>query len=135
MLHLHELLNLRCYDSSLIHLYCIPIFATEKSIYLNEYKNTYPALNTKKMLKLQHLPLSCWRISNETTTHICYIGPFLSYWVYWNLADFFASKSFMQNWIYIVESFIIASAIKTDRQTFYLRFELYYQYCTQNHVS
>ena len=135
MLHLHELLNLRCYDSSLIHLYCIPIFATEKSIYLNEYKNTYLALNTKKMLKLQHLPLSCWRISNETTTHIYYIAPFLSYWIYSNLADFFARKPIMQNRIYIVESFIIASAIKTERQIFYPRFVLYYQYCTQNHIS
>ena len=34
LLHLHKLLHLRCYDRSLIHLYCIPISTTEKSIYL-----------------------------------------------------------------------------------------------------
>ena len=34
---------------SYLHLYCIPIFTTEKSIYLSEYKNTYPALKTKNV--------------------------------------------------------------------------------------
>ena len=103
------------------------------SISINN-KNTYPALSTKKCWNRS---IFHWHIdaSNEITTHSYYTGPTLSYRVLSNLADFFACKPIMQNRIYIVESFITASAIKTKRQTFYPRFVLYYQYCTQNHVG
>ena len=89
-----------------------------------------------KVLKLQHIPLPCWHINNETTPHIYWIGSILFIWVLSNLADFFTCKPIMQNRNYVTENFIVASAIKNrQRQTFYVRFVLYYQYCTQNRVS
>ena len=114
----------------LLHTY---FYNKKASISMNN-KNTYPALSTKKCWNCS---IFHWHIdtSNEITTHSYYTGPTLSYWVLSNLADFFACKPIMQNRIYTVESFIIASAIKTKRQTFYLRFVLYYQYCAQNHVG
>ena len=132
LLHLHKLLHLRWYHRSTSTAY---LFLQQKkaSISMNN-KNTYPALSTKKSWNCS---IFHWHIdtSNEITTQSYYTGPTLSYWVLSNLANFFACKPIMQNRISIVKSFIIVSAIKTKRQTFYLRFLLYYQYCTQNHVG